>query len=359
MKTKEPSAKPTIEAQVTELLEKLIAVPSYSREEDKAADLIRKFFKLEHIPFETAANNTWARNKHFNFLKPTILLNSHIDTVKPVQGWQRDPHLAEIVDGKLYGLGSNDAGAALVCLLGTFLHFYGKDDLKYNFIFAATAEEEISGKNGIEQLEAIIQPCAFAIVGEPTEMKMAIAEKGLMVIDATVHGKAGHAARNEGVNAIYLAMKDLHWLENYQFKKISPLLGPVKMTVTMINAGTQHNVVPDICKYVIDVRTTPEYSHEQVLDILRDNLKADIKPRTTRLNPSQIDKEHIIVKTAEKLGIETFGSTTSSDQAILKIPSIKMGPGKSERSHTADEYVRIEEIQKGLETYIKLLSTIA
>jgi acetylornithine deacetylase len=357
MKTKELIESPITE-QVTELLEQLIGVPSYSREEDKAAETIRKFLKKEKIAFETAGNNTWAKNKHFNFLKPTILLNSHIDTVKPVQGWQRDPHQAEIVDGKLFGLGSNDAGAALVCLLGTFLHFYEKDDLKFNIIFAATAEEEISGKNGIEQLANVIQPCAFAIVGEPTEMKMAIAEKGLMVIDATVTGKAGHAARNEGVNAIYLAMKDLHWIENYQFKKISPLLGPVKMTVTMISAGTQHNVIPDTCKYVIDVRTTPEYSHEQVLDIMRDNLKAEIKPRTTRLNPSHIDKEHLIVKAADKLGIETFGSTTLSDQAVLQIPSVKIGPGKSERSHTADEYIRLDEIQEGLEIYIRLLKSI-
>lgn len=348
----------TITERVTELLESLIEAPSYSRDEALAAEVVRDFLRSEKVPFETLGNNTWARNKHFNFLKPTILLNSHIDTVKPVAGWQRNPHEAVREEGKLYGLGSNDAGAALVCLLGTFLHFYEKDDLKYNFLFAATAEEEVSGKNGIESLQELIQSCSFAIVGEPTEMKMAIAEKGLMVIDATVQGKAGHAARNEGVNAIYIAMKDLHWIENYQFKKISPLLGPVKMTVTMINAGTQHNVVPDTCKYVIDVRTTPEYSHEQVLDILRDNLKAEIKPRTTRLHPSQIDKEHLVVKSAEKLGIETFGSTTLSDQAILQIPSVKMGPGKSERSHTADEYIRVDELEDGLEIYIRLLSTI-
>ncbi len=341
-----------------ELLQKLIATTSFSKEEEKAADVIRKFLKSKKIPFETKLNNTYAKNKHYNFLKPTILLNSHIDTVKPVNGWNKDPFTATIEDGKLIGLGSNDAGAALVCLLETFLHFYDKEELKYNLIFAATAEEEISGKNGIEQIDEITSACEFAIVGEPTEMKMAIAEKGLMVLDGEVKGKAGHAARNEGVNAIYSAMIDVQWFQNYQFKKINPVLGPVKMTVSMIQAGTQHNVVPDVCRYTVDVRTIPEYSTDQILEIIRDNVRAEIKPRSTRLQPSQIDKEHLIVKAAEKLGIETFGSSTLSDQTLLKIPSVKIGPGKSERSHTADEFIFIQEIVDGLKIYKKLLEQI-
>lgn len=348
----------SIEQKITKLLCDLIQTESLSKEEKAAKDLFIKFFKKEKIAYESKLNNVWAKNKHFNFLKPTILLNSHLDTVKPVSGWTKNPFQAIFEEDKLYGLGVNDAGAALVCLLGTFLHYYHDEDLKYNLIFAATAEEEISGTNGIFQIDDITTTCEFAIVGEPTEMKLAIAEKGLIVIDAEVKGKAGHAARNEGINAIYLAIKDLQWIENYQFKKINPYLGPIKMSVTMINAGTQHNVIPDSCKYTIDVRTIPEYSHEQVLEILKDNLKAEITPRSIRLNPSYIDKEHHIVKCAEKMGIEIFGSATLSDQSLLNIPSVKIGPGKSERSHTADEYIFRQEIQHGLHTYIKLLEHV-
>jgi len=347
-----------IQTVTIELLQKLIGTSSFSKEEDKAADVIRKFLKSRKIPFETNHLNTYIKNKHYNFLKPTILLNSHIDTVKPVNGWNKDPFTATIEDDKLFGLGSNDAGAALVCLLSTFLHFYDKEELKYNLIFAATAEEEISGKNGIELLEDITSACEFAIVGEPTEMQMAIAEKGLMVLDAEVKGKAGHAARNDGVNAIYSAMIDVQWFQNYQFKKINPVLGPVKMTVSMIQAGTQHNVVPDSCKYTVDVRTIPEYSTDQILEIIRDNVRAEVKPRSTRLLSSQIDKEHLIVKAAEKMNIETFGSSTLSDQALLKIPSVKIGPGKSERSHTADEFIFLKEIEDGLRIYKKLLEQV-
>ena len=350
--------KDDIQVQITELLQKLITTSSFSKDEDNAAEVIRKFLKARKIPFETLLNNTWVKNKHYNFLKPTILLNSHIDTVKTVNGWLRNPLNATIEDDKLFGLGSNDAGASLVCLLGTFLHFYESDDLKYNIIFAATAEEEISGKNGIEKLEDITSACEFAIVGEPTELKMAIAEKGLIVLDAEVKGKAGHAARNEGVNAIYSAMIDVHWFQNYQFKKINSILGPVKLTVSMIQAGTQHNVVPDTCKYTVDVRTIPDFTTEQILEIIHDNVRAEIKPRSTRLQPSQIDKEHLIVKAAEKLNIELFGSSTLSDQALLKIPSVKIGPGKSERSHTADEFIYFQEIEDGLKTYIKLLQQV-
>lgn len=356
--TKMTKKQDDIQIQITELLQKIIATPSFSKEEDNVAEVIRKFLKNKKIPFETNLNNTWIKNKHYNFLKPTILLNSHIDTVKPVNGWVKDPFTATVEDDKLFGLGSNDAGAALVCLLGTFLHFYESDDLKYNILFAATAEEEISGKNGIEKLDEITSACEFAIVGEPTEMKMAIAEKGLIVLDAEVKGKAGHAARNEGVNAIYSAMIDVQWFQNYQFKKINPILGPVKLTVSMIQAGTQHNVVPDTCKYTVDVRTIPDFTTEQILEIIHDNVRAEINPRSTRLQPSQIDKDHLIVKAAEKLNIELFGSSTLSDQALLKIPSVKIGPGKSERSHTADEYIFLQEIEDGLKIYKKLLEQV-
>ncbi len=347
-----------ISSSCIELLKKLIAVPSFSKEEDKAAEVIRKFLKAKKIPYEEKLNNTWCKNKHYNFLKPTILLNSHIDTVKPVSGWQHPPFEPTVDAEKIIGLGSNDAGASLVSLLGVFLYFYEREDLKYNLIFLASAEEEISGKNGIELLSDLTSLCDFAIVGEPTEMKLAIAEKGLMVLDAEVKGKAGHAARNEGINAIYLAMVDIQWFQNYQFKKINPALGPVKLTVSMIQAGTQHNIVPDICKYTIDVRTIPEYSTEQLLEIIRDNVKAEIQPRSTRLLPSSIDKEHAIVRAAQKLNIDTFGSSTLSDQALLKIPSVKIGPGKSERSHTADEFIYIKEIEDGIKIYQKLLEQI-
>jgi acetylornithine deacetylase len=348
----------TIEAKITKLLCDLIETPSLSREEGEAAMVVQKFLQKENIPFETLQHNTWTKNRYFNPLKPTILLNSHIDTVKPVNSWTKDPYKAVFEDDKLYGLGVNDAGAALVSLLGAFLYFYDKEDLRFNLIFAATAEEEISGKNGVELIENVVNKCSFAIVGEPTEMEMAVAEKGLMVIDAEVKGKSGHAARNEGVNAIYTAVKDLMRLENYQFKKINPYVGAVKATVTMIQAGTQHNVIPDICKYVIDVRTIPEYTHEQILEILQDNLKAAITPRSTRLKPSQIDKNHAIVKAAEKTGINTFGSATLSDQTLIAIPSVKIGPGKSERSHTADEFIFVKEIEQGLTTYVKLLERL-
>lgn len=343
---------------ITALLKQLIAVESFSREEDKAAEVLRKFLKSHKITFETRQHNTWIKNKHYNFLKPTLLLCSHIDTVKPVQNWTKNPFEAIEEDGKLFGLGSNDAGASLVSLLGAFLHFYENEDLKYNLLYCAVAEEEISGKGGMELLEDITSACDFAIIGEPTEMQMAIAEKGLLVLDGVIKGKSGHAARNEGNNAIYLAISDIVWFQNFQFKKINQLLGPVKNTVTVINAGTQHNVIPDVCKYVVDVRTIPEYSTEQLLEIIRDNVKAEITPRSVRLQPSQIDKEHILVKTAEKLGIELFGSSTLSDQALLKIPSVKMGPGKSERSHTADEFVFLNEIELGVKGYVKLLQNI-
>lgn len=340
---------------ILQLLKDLISTESFSRQEDHAAEVVRDFFRKEDISFETRLNNTWAYNLHFDPYKPTILFNSHIDTVKPSALYTKDPFTPILEDGKLYGLGSNDAGGALVTLIGTFLYFHKKENLPFNICMAATAEEEISGQNGIALIADITSQCQLAIVGEPTEMQMAIAERGLMVIDATVYGVTGHAARDTGVNAIYKAIEDIHWFKTHQLEKQCPVLGPTKMTVTVIEAGKQHNVVPDICRYVIDVRTTAAYEYQELIDFMSSHVQAELKPRSTRLQPSIIDEQHPIVQAAKKLAIPTFGSATLSDQALLNIPSIKMGPGKSERSHTADEYIFVDEIEKGLDIYIQLL----
>ncbi len=345
-------------SKILQLLKDLISTQSYSREEEDAAEVIRNFFQQENIPFQTRKHNTWAYNQHVDSNKPTILLNSHIDTVKATAHWSKEPFTPNIENGKLYGLGSNDAGGALVSLIGTFLHFYDRKDLPFNLCMAATAEEEISGQNGIASISDITGKCAAAIVGEPTEMQMAVAERGLMVIDATVHGVAGHAARDTGENAIYKAMEDIQWFKTFTPKKKCLVLGSTKMTVTIIEAGKQHNVIPDTCKYVIDVRTTAAYDYEELLDLIRANVHAEIRPRSTRLKPSIMNGNHPLVQTATKLGIPTFGSATLSDQALLNIPSVKMGPGKSERSHTADEFIFLEEIKNGLQTYIRLLENL-
>ncbi|MCB0501650.1 MAG: M20 family metallo-hydrolase [Bacteroidetes bacterium] len=341
-----------------DLLKMLIRTPSISKEEARAANVIRDFLTDHNIPIETHLHNTWCYNKYFDANRPTILLNSHIDTVKPAAGWTVDPFAAIEDKGQLIGLGSNDAGAALVSLLGTFLYFYDHKELPFNICFAATAEEEISGVNGIAAIENITSNCAIAIIGEPTEMKMATAERGLMVVDAITKGKTGHAARNEGVNALYLAMEDIQWIKNFQFEKQDSYLGSIKMTVTMIEAGYQHNVVPDECKYVIDIRTVDTYSYEELLATIQTNVNAKIQARSTRLKPSSIAEDHPIVEAARALGIETFGSSTLSDQALLSIPSIKMGPGKSERSHTPGEFIYISEIEEGIKTYIRLLNEL-
>ncbi len=348
-----------IYSKIFQLLQDLISTQSFSREEENAAQVIRDFFQSENIPFETRMNNTWAYNLHFDANKPTLLLNSHIDTVKPSALWTKNPFTPIIEEGKLYGLGSNDAGGALVCLIGTFLHFYPQQNLPFNICLAATAEEEISGQNGIASISDITNACNTAIVGEPTELEMATAERGLMVIDATVHGVAGHAARDTGVNAIYKAIEDVEWFKTHQLEKQCSVLGPTKMTVTVIEAGKQHNVVPDVCKYVIDVRTTAAYDYGELIQFMSENIHADLKPRSTRLQPSIIDNNHPIVQAAQTLKINTFGSATLSDQALLKIPSIKMGPGKSERSHTADEFIFVKEIEQGLKTYIQLIENIS
>jgi len=341
-----------------QLLKQLIATQSFSKEEDKTAIIIEGFFREHGVPTKRKLNNVWAYNKYFDTNKPTILLNSHHDTVKPNSGYTRNPLEPVVEEGKLYGLGSNDAGGCLVSLIAVFLHFYEQTNLKYNFCLAATAEEEISGINGLELIIPDLGPLNFAIVGEPTLMQLAVAEKGLMVLDCTAHGKAGHAAREEGENAIYKALADIEWFRNYRFAKESELFGPIKMSVTIINAGLQHNVVPATCTFTVDVRVTDAYRNEEVLNIIQQQVSSDVVPRSVRLKPSSIDKNHPIVQAGLALGRTTYGSPTTSDQALLDIPSLKLGPGNSARSHTADEFVYIDEICEGIELYIKMLEKV-
>lgn len=347
-----------LKTKAIELLKELIETPSYSKEEDKTAQILSDFLTGEGVEVLRSGNNVWAKNNHFDDSKPTILLNSHHDTVKPNAGYTLDPFRAIVDEGKLYGLGSNDAGGCLVSLMATFLHFYRQEDLKYNLVFAASAEEEISGRGGIEKLIPELPPIDFAIVGEPTLMHMAIAEKGLMVLDCKATGKAGHAARDEGENAIYKAIQDINWFKDFEFLEVSESLGPVKMSVTVIGAGQQHNVVPDECRFVVDVRTTEAYSNEETLQIIRQHVNCEVKPRSTRLNPSGIPKDHPVVKAGLELGRETYGSPTLSDQALMSFPSLKMGPGDSARSHTADEFIELKEIEQGIDLYIELLKRL-
>jgi len=341
-----------------ELLQKLISTQSFSGEENETALLIMQYFSNHNIKFEGKKHNVWAKNKYFDASKKTILLNSHHDTVKPNKGYTRNPLKAEIIDGKLYGLGSNDAGGCLVSLLATFTYFYNKTDLKYNLVIVASAEEENSGPNGLNSMLSIIPEIDFAIVGEPTLMNLAIAEKGLMVLNCEAKGTAGHAAHGIGDNAIYNAINDIHWFQNYEFPKESETLGKVKMTVTQIEAGHQHNVIPASCKYVVDVRVTDVYSNQEVFDIIQSNVASEVCPRSLRLNSSSIPKNHPIVKAGIKLGRQTYGSPTLSDQAVLSCPSLKLGPGQSLRSHTADEFIYINEIVEGIQLYIKILEEI-
>jgi acetylornithine deacetylase/succinyl-diaminopimelate desuccinylase-like protein len=344
--------------EAVELLEKMIAIPSFSREEDRVASLIADFLRAKGVEVIRKGNNVWARNQYFSPGKPTILLNSHHDTVKPNVQYTRDPFKAEIIDGKLFGLGSNDAGGPLVSLIATFLHYNSNAELKYNLVLAATAEEEISGTGGIESVWNDLPEISFAVVGEPTLCQIATAEKGLMVLDCIAHGKAGHAAREEGVNAIYKALADIEWFRTFQFPEVSKTLGPVKMTVTVINSGKQHNVVPAECAFTVDVRVTDAYTLEEVLDIVRANVTCDVKPRSMRMRPSGIPHDHVLVNAAIELGMVCYGSPTTSDQALIPVPSVKMGPGDSARSHTADEYIYVAEIAHGIQSYIALLSRV-
>lgn len=341
-----------------DLLKQLISTPSVSREEVVVADIICDYFKMNGFEPQRQGNNVWAMSPEFDINKPTLLLNSHIDTVKPVAGWTHDPFVSVEEDGKLYGLGSNDAGASLVSLLAAFAYL-SKCSREYNMVMLASCEEEVSGKNGIESVIPLLPPISVAIVGEPTEMQPAVAEKGLMVLDGVVRGVSGHAARNEGVNAIYKTISVIDTLRNLTFEKESPTLGPVKISVTQINAGTQHNVVPDVCNIVVDVRSTDAYSNVDTLEMIRKAVPdCELTPRSTRLNPSSIDVNHPIVKRLEMLGATSFGSPTLSDQALMPWQSLKLGPGSSSRSHTADEYIYLDEIRSAIETYIKVLDGV-
>ncbi len=343
-----------------DLLKKLIATPSVSRDENAAANVVEAFMTNNGLSVKRSGNNVWSICNDYNPARPTLLLNSHIDTVKPVAGWNHDPFTPEEdEDGKLYGLGSNDAGGALVSLIATYLHLNADDSRKYNIIMLASCEEEVSGKNGIESVIPMLPPIDIAIVGEPTEMQPAIAEKGLMVLDGVITGISGHAARNEGVNAIYKAVNIIERLRTLKLPNVSPTLGDVKISVTQIEAGTQHNVVPDCCKIVVDVRTTDAYSNVDTLELIRNAVpECELTPRSTRLNSSRIDPSHIIVKRLEMLGAKPFGSPTLSDQALMRWQSLKLGPGNSSRSHTADEFIYLTEIREAINTYIKLLEGI-
>jgi acetylornithine deacetylase len=346
----------SLAADAISLLTALIATPSFSREEGPTADLIATYLNQQDISFLRNGHNVWAKNRHFDPQKPTLLLNSHHDTVRPNASYTRDPFSPTLEDGKLYGLGSNDAGGCLVSLLGTFVHFYNRPNLSHNLVVAATAEEEISGRGGIEQLWPDLPPITVALVGEPTQMQLAIAEKGLLVLDCTVRGRAGHAARNEGENAIYKAMAAIQWFRSYRYPKVSPLLGPVKQTVTIINAGTQHNVIPDTCSFTADVRVTEQYTLEEVLHIIRTNVpEAEVTPRSVRLRSSGIAINHPLAQAGLALGRTAYGSPTLSDQALIPVPSLKCGPGHSERSHTADEFIYVHEIEDGIAGYVAML----
>ena len=379
--------------EAVELLKKLIATPSISRDEKVAADVLEAYMKEKGLNPQRHGNNVWCQSAYAQFephgdnrpARGLVLLNAHLDTVKPVAGWQHDPFTPTIEDDKLYGLGSNDCGGGLVSLLmaymetlspalprngeGTHASSSSKGNIpnglpimgempkgqRGSFIFLASCEEEVSGKNGIESVLPLLPKIDFAIVGEPTGMQPAIAEKGLMVIDATAHGKAGHAARNEGDNAIYHAMKDIQWLSEWQFPKQTELLGPVKNTVTIINAGTQHNVIPDTCTFTIDVRSNECYTNEEIFAFFQEHLTSELKARSFRLSSSSIPMEHPFVQACIKEGLTPFGSPTLSDQALMRFPSLKLGPGESSRSHTADEYIKISEIDDAISLYTKLL----
>ena len=348
-----------LQADVIGLLKQLIATPSFSKEEDNSAALIRIFLEKYGVKTEQYLYNVWAKNKYFDVARPTILLNSHHDTVKPNRGYTLDPFSAIEKDGKLFGLGSNDAGGSLVSLIATFLYFYEEENLKYNILLAATAEEEISGHNGIEALLPQLDKIDFSIVGEPTQMNMAIAEKGLMVLDCIATGRAGHAAREEGDNAIYTAIKDIEWLSSYTFDKVSDLLGPVKMSVTVIETENKaHNVVPAQCRFIVDCRVNELYTFEEMLDIIASNVSSEVKPRSTRLRSSAIALNHPLVEAGLTMGRSYYGSPTTSDKALMPFPALKIGPGDSARSHTADEFIYVDEINNGIDLYIQLLNQL-
>lgn len=340
------------------LLCKLIATPSFSREEQDSAAVLRQFMTQSGLQPQQCGNNVWAKNHHFDPAKPTLLLNAHHDTVRPNAGYSREPFSPSQEAGKLFGLGSNDAGGCLVSLLAAFLHFYHQKGLAYNLIFAASAEEENSGSGGMSSLLPLLGDIDCAIVGEPTGMEMAVAEKGLLVLDCSVAGIAGHAARDEGENAIYKALPDIEWFRSFCFPKNSALLGACKMTVSMIQAGTQHNVIPATCQFTVDARINDCYSHEEILQIVRQHTACDIRPRSMRLRATRISETHPLVCAGNILGKQSFGSDTLSDKALMPFPTLKMGPGDTARSHTADEFIFLSEIETGIADYISLLNQL-
>ena len=348
-----------VKEEAISLLKELISLPTFSKEEWQTASALSRYLAQKGVASSRISNNVFSTNRHFDPAKPTILLNSHHDTVKPNAQYTNDPFNAIVSDGKLYGLGSNDAGGALISLLVCFLHFHNKENLKYNLLFAATAEEEISGTGGIESILSHLPKIECAIVGEPTGMNLAIAERGLLVIAAVAQGKAGHAAREEGENAIYKAIKDIAWIETHRFPKTSDLLGQVKMSVTVIEtADKAHNQVPESCRFVIDVRVNELYTLEEVFEEVQRNVSSILTPRSFRLRSSTIQLDHPLVKAGLSLGKSCYGSPTTSDKALLPFPALKMGPGDSARSHAADEYIYLHEIEEGIDLYIQLLNQL-
>ena len=349
----------TLYEEAINLLKELIATPSFSKEEDQTAGIISRFLAEKGVATARVGNNVYASNLHYDATKPTILLNSHHDTVRPNAQYTRDPFKPEIEHGKLYGLGSNDAGGCLVSLIVTFLHFYFQEDLEYNLVLAATAEEEISGKNGIEYTLRFLPTINCAIVGEPTLLQLAVAERGLMVLDCTAHGRAGHAARNEGENALYKALQDIEWIRTWAFEKVSPHVGPVKMSVTVIETPNKtHNIVPADCNFVVDVRVNELYGFEEVIDTIQSHIQSTVQCRSMRLRATSIDLEHPLVQAGLALDKKPYGSPTTSDKALMPFPALKVGPGDSARSHTADEFIYIDEIRKGIQFYIDLLNKL-
>lgn len=341
-----------------QLLKKLIATPSVSRNEKDAADIMEQTIRSYGFEPQREANNLWIIDPHYDESRPTLLLNAHIDTVKPVASWSRDPFSPDVEDGVLYGLGSNDCGGGLCSLLQIFRMLTEKPQ-SYNLIYLASAEEEVSGKDGITRALPLLPHIDLAIVGEPTGMNPAVAEKGLMVLDVIAHGKSGHAARNEGVNAIYEALDDIRWIRDYKFEKVSEFLGPTKMTLTVVNAGTQHNVIPDKCTMLVDIRTNEFYDNEEVYEFIRQHLKSEVKAHSFRLKSSRIDPEHPLIRKCVAMGMKPFGSPTLSDQALMHFPSFKLGPGESSRSHSANEFIRISEIRDAIAKYETLLDGAA
>lgn len=336
-----------------DLLKNMIRIPSFSRDEGAVADFLERWMLTEGFEARRLGNNLWMESGPADG-RPTILLNAHIDTVKPASGYTRDPFTPEIEDGCLYGLGSNDDGGSLVALLETYSRLIQKEQ-PYRLIFSATAEEEVSGKGGLDLILPELGRIDFGVMGEPTGMRMAVAERGLMVLDCTAYGKSGHAARNEGVNAIYKAIEDIQWFKSHSFDRVSDFLGAVKMSVTQINAGTQHNVVPDKCTFVVDVRPNGMYTNPELLEMIKSSVSCEVKERSTRIGSSHLPMNHPAVVRGLSLGLEPFGSPTTSNQALCHFPTLKIGPGDSARSHSADEYIRLDEIADGIETYVALL----